>query len=223
MKTLLATTAQECNTNPLFSYHCTVKSLVLATALITLATSAPVTTLDLDVTPQDIERALATARGSDRERATFHAPYIVKVNDPFLESVEVVSEYRRMVLLAEDRLRKGDRDFSYSLKRAQQALGPWHRRVSVIARLRFHPQNNYVDVPPADIVLIGAEAARIGVLREPILSLPSGNPGERLAVLGGVVEGSFDATSVGQGMREAVVTLDGKQLGSVKFDLGLLQ
>jgi hypothetical protein len=194
-----------------------------AIAVFAIATVAPVTTLDLDVTPQEIDRALAIARGSDRERATFHAPYIVKVNDPFLESVEVVSEYRRMVLLAEDRGRKGDRAFGYSLKLAQQALGPWHRRVSVIARLRFHPQNNYVDVPPADIVLIGAESARIGVLRDPILSLPSGNPSEPMAVLGAVVEGSYDATGVGQTMREAVISLDGKQLGRVKFDFGLLQ
>jgi hypothetical protein len=192
-------------------------------AVFAIATVAPVTTLDLDVTPQEIERALAIARSSDGERARFHAPYIVKVNDPFLESVEVVSEYRRVVLLAEDRGRKGDRAFGYSLKLAQQALGPWHQRVSVIARLRFHPQNNYVDVPPADIVLLGAESARIGVLKDPILSLPSGNPGERLAVLGAVVEGSYDATGVGQTVREAVVTLDGKQLGRVKFDFGVLQ
>jgi hypothetical protein len=194
-----------------------------AIAAFVIAMVAPVTTLDLDVTPQDIERALAIARGSDRERATFHAAYIVKVDDSFLESVEVVSEYRRVVLLAEDRARKGDRAFGYSLKLAQQALGPWHRRLSVIARLRFHPQNNYVDVPPADIVIVGAEAARIGVLRDPILSLPSGNPGERLPVLGAVVEGSYDATGVGQTLREAVVTLDGKELGRVKFDLGALQ
>jgi hypothetical protein len=194
-----------------------------AIAVFAVAMVTPVTTLDLDVTPQDIERALAIARGSDRERATFHAPYIVKVNDPFLESVEVVSEYRRMVLLAEDRGRKGDRAFVYSLKLAQQALGPWHQRVSVIARLRFHPQNNYVDVPPADVALIGAEGARIGVLKEPILSLPSGDPGEPLAVLGAVVDGSYDAIGVGQMPREAVVTLDGKQLGRVKFDFGLLQ
>jgi hypothetical protein len=202
----------------------TMQSVCLcAIAVFALATATPVLSLDLDVTPQDIDRALAIARGADAERAKFHAPYIVKVNDPFLESVEVVSEYRRLVLLGEERWRKGDRAFGYSLQLAQQALGPWHHRVSVIARLRFHPQNTYVDVPPVDVTLVGAETARIGVLKDPVLSLPSANPGERLAVLGAVVEGSFDAVAVGQTVREAVVKLDGKELGRVTFDLGSLQ
>src|SRR5918995_1375322 len=110
----------------------------------TEAGRAAVQALDLDVTVQDIDRALSIARSTDGERARFHATYIKKLNTPFIESVEVVSEYRRVVLLTEERIRKGERMFAYSTTLAQQALGPWKTRVSIVARVRFHPQNNYV-------------------------------------------------------------------------------
>ena len=177
----------------------------------------------LDLTPQDIERALAIARSSEAERARFHAPYIVALKDPLVERVEVVSEYRRVVLMAEDRALKGDRMFGYSTSMAQKAVAPWNRRVSIIARLRFHPQNTYVDVPPAEVILEGFERARIGVQREPIMSLPSLKPSDRLPVLGAVVEGVFDATLVHDGTRTFLVRLDGKDLARVFFDLGSLQ
>ena len=95
--------------------------------------------------------------------------------------------------------------------------------MSAIARLRFHPQNTYVAVPPADIVLTGAAAGVIGVLREPILSLPSADPGDRLPILGAVVEAVFDAVTLGQGVREFVIRLEERELARVTFDLGALQ
>jgi hypothetical protein len=194
-------------------------SLLILVTILPLSTRA----LDLDVTMQDVERALAIARDSDGERVRFHAPYIRAVNLPFVESAEIVSEYRRVVLMAEERARKGDRNFGYSVTLAQQALGPWKHRVSLVARLRFHPQNTYVGVPPVDVIVEGRDAAKIGVLKEPILSLPSTNPGDRLPVLGATVEGVFDAVSLGQGPHEFVIRLDGREIGRVTFDLGALQ
>ena len=179
--------------------------------------------IDLDVTPQDVDRALAIARSPDRERAAFHAPYVRLLNIATVERVEVVSEFRRIVLTAEDRMLKGDRAFGYSVTQAQQANAPWKGRLSVIARLRFHPQNTYVAVPAADIVLLGQPADVIGVLRDPILSLPSAQPGDRSPILGAVVESVFDAPTVGQGVREFVIRLEGRELTRVTFDLGGLQ
>ncbi len=199
------------------------RGIVLGALLILAPLTAAPVAIDLDVTPQDIERALAIARSREVERARFHAPYIRRLNTTFIESVEVVSEYRRVVLLAEDRARKGDRMFGYSVTLAQQAVATWHRRLSIIARLRFHPQNTFVGVPPVDIVLSGRDGARIGVLKEPVLALPSNQPGERQTVLGAVVEGVFDAALVPAGVREFTIVLDGKEVGHVSFDLGILQ
>jgi hypothetical protein len=181
--------------------------------------------IDLDLTPQQIESALSIARGTDTVRTAFHEPYMRALNEPLVERIEVVSEFRRVVLMAEERARKGDRMFGYSASQAQKALEPWHHRVSVIARLRFHPQNTYVDVPPAEIVLDapGADRARIGVLKEPIMSLPSLKPNDRLPVLGAVVEGVFDATQIHDGTRAFIVRLEGKDIARVNFDLGMLR
>ena len=193
--------------------------MMLALAPLTIAGRA----IDLDVTPQDVERALAIARAQDRERDAFHAPYIKHVNIATVERVEVVSEFRRIVLAAQDRLLKGDRAFAHSVTRAHEANTPWKRRLSIVARLKFHPHNTYVAVPPADIVLRGAGADVIGVLRDPILSLPSAQPGDHVSILGAVVETVFDAATVGQGTREFVVRLEGRELTRVTFDLGALQ
>lgn len=179
--------------------------------------------IDLDVTAEDVDRALTIARSRDRERAAFHAPYIKLLDIATVERVEVVSEFRRIVLTAEDRALKGDRAFTHSVTLAQHANAPWKGRLSVVARLRFHPQNTYVAVPPADIILEGPAAVVIGVLRDPILSLPSAEPGDRLPILGAIVEVVFDATTLGQGTREFVVRLEKRELTRVTFDLGALQ
>jgi hypothetical protein len=199
-----------------------MKRALSLVAALAVAGSAAVQALDLDVTVHDIDRGLSIARSTDGERARFHATYIKKLNTPFIESVEVVSEYRRVVLLTEERIRKGERMFAYSTTLAQQALGPWKTRVSIVARVRFHPQNNYVMVPDVDIALPERERARIGVLKDPILAMPNPQPGDRLAVLGAVVEGVFDAAVLRDGTYEFVISVDKKEVGRVTFDLGVL-
>jgi len=195
-------------------------ALVAGLALACVTRAAAV---NLDVTPQDIARALSIGRSTDRERAQFHAPYVQSLNQPFIQTVEVVTEFRRFVRTTEERTLKGDRAFGHSVGLAQQAVAPWKHRLSVVARLRFHPQNNYVDVPRAEIALVDDDRALIGVLKEPVLSLPSSQPGDRLPVLGALVEGVFDAVAVGQSVREFVIRLEGKELARVKFDLSKLE
>jgi hypothetical protein len=188
-----------------------------------LLMSAVLGALDLDVTLEDIERGLSIARSTDSERARFHAPYVRQVNTPFVEKVEVISEYRRVVLMAEERILKGERMFAYSTTLSQQALQPWKSRVSIVARLRFHPLNSYVSLPELDITLPGRERARIGVLKDPILALPTQRPGDRLPVLGAIVEGVFDAAALGDGTYEFVISREKKDVGRVTFDLAALQ
>ena len=204
----------------------TVRPIVLA-LMLALSAAGTAAAIDVELTPAQIDAALAIARGTEAERTAFHAPYIRAINEAVVERVELVSEFRRVVLIAEDRARKGDRMFGYSASQAQKALAPWNRRVSVIARLRFHPQNTYVDVPPAEIVLdaIGADRARIGILKEPIMSLLSSHPKptDRVPLLGAVVEGVFDATQIHDWPRAFVLRLEGKDVARVTFDLGFLR
>jgi hypothetical protein len=166
---------------------------------------------------------LTIARSREAERAQFHAPYIQVVDTTFIERVEAVSELRRVVLLAEEQIARGDRRFAYSLTRATDALEVWRRRVAIIARVRFHPQNNYVDAPPVTIRLAGNDRALVGVKRDAVLALPPGRTGEFVPVLGAVVEGVFEAEALGQSVRDFVIELEGRELGRVTFDFSTIE
>lgn len=179
--------------------------------------------LKIAISPQDVDRALTIARSREAERAQFHAPYIQVVDTTFIERVEAVSELRRVVLLAEEQIARGDRRFAYSLTRATDALEVWRRRVAIIARVRFHPQNNYVDAPPVTIRLAGNDRALVGVKRDAILALPPGRTGEFVPVLGAVVEGVFEAEALGQSVRDFVIELEGRELGRVTFDFSTIE
>ncbi|HUE88755.1 MAG TPA: hypothetical protein VMO26_21975 [Vicinamibacterales bacterium] len=187
-----------------------------------LLSSAEVRVIKIGITPEDVDRALSIARSREADRQGFHAPYIQALDTPFIERVEVVSELRRVVLLAEEQIARGDHRFAYSLTRATDALEVWRRRVAIVARVRFHPQNNYVDAPPVTIRLAGNDGARIGIKRDAILALPPGRTGEFVPVLGAVVEGVFEAQALGQSVRDFVIELDGRELGRVTFDFAAI-
>lgn len=194
----------------------------LVVLVLLLVVAAPVVALKIDIAHADIERALTIARGTEAERARFHAPYIQRGETPFVERAEVVSEFRRVVLMAEEHIARGDRFFAYSSTRATDALQVFRRRVSVMAHVRFHPQNNYVSVPEVTMSLIGNEAALIGVRREAVYGF-AGGPGEVVPVLGALVEGSFEAQAMGQARREFRISLEGRELGRVVVDFGPLE
>ncbi len=197
----------------------------LAAAVLVAAAAESIPAIRLTFTPADIERALAIARDRETERARLHARYIHALNDATVQSVEVITEFRRVVLLAEDRILKGDRGFAYSTRLAEEALQPWKGRVSVVARLRFHPLNTYVSLPDIDVALDGPRAAeaRIGVLKDPILALASGKQGERVPLMGAVAEAVFEAAVIGQTARTATVRLDGREVGRVTLDFGAVE
>jgi hypothetical protein len=195
---------------------------LLSLVLVTVAV-APAAALKIDISHEDIERALTLARARPEERARFHALYLQKVDTPFIEHIEIVSEFRRVVLMAEEQIARGDRFFAYSSMRAVNALQVFRKRVSVVARVRFHPQNNYVGVPPVTIALIGNERALIGVKSEPVYGIGSGKPDEFVPVLGAVVDGSFEAAALAQAKREFRISLDGRELGRVAFDFATVE
>ena len=185
----------------------------MAAMLARLAAAALVVSL----AQADVERALSVARGSERERAAFHAAYIVKPDEPFVEELEIITEFRRIVLLGEDHLKRGDWMFTQGVLAATRAAEPWHGRVVLIAHVRFHPQNMYVSVPAVEIHLgptaegpavLPVDSKTTGVWATPAKGQEkTGQP-----ILGAIGESAFDAALVGQGKRDASVLLDGKDI-----------
>lgn len=197
---------------------------VFVTACVAIVALVPAGAINLQLTTADIERALTVARDREGARARFHAPYITSLNTPTVQSIEIISEFRRVVLLAEEHILKGDRGFASSSRIAGDAVKPWTNRVSVVARLRFHPLNTYVTVPNIEIVLDGpnANAAFVGVLKEPQYALTS-KPGEQAAIIGAVAEGVFEAALIGQTQRTVTVRLDGKELVTTRLDFRAIE
>ena len=116
------------------------------------AGTVPAAALDVDLAPDGIQRALDQARGATpRARAAFHAPYVRRVDTTPVRMVSLVSEYRRVVLAAEERLRLGDRLFG--VRDGAEVVAPWRGSLEVVAELQFHPQHVLLNVPPYDILV----------------------------------------------------------------------
>lgn len=195
--------------------------VTVVTSVAGLAGGALVRGAGADLTPSEIEAVLAVARGDAAGRARFHAPYIVSLTHPTLERVEVVTERRRLLLIAEEKLAGGDRLFAFGTLRAEEALRPWRGRLTIAAHLRFPPQNAYAMAPPVEVRLRGAggDVPRLTTASETILGLASGVAGAALPVVGAKGEARFDDTSATRAAREAVVLLDGRELARVAVDL----
>src|SRR4051812_8287673 len=95
----------------------------------------------------DIERALTLARGRDAERQQFHRRYVVDLPGPDVTQFEVVTEFRRMVMIAEEHVLRGDWMFTRGLRAAEDALKPLRGVITVRAQVRFNPLNTFIESP----------------------------------------------------------------------------
>jgi hypothetical protein len=177
-----------------------------------------------DLSQKDIERALKLAQAPEQKRAQFHAAYLVRVNVATVEQIEVATGFRRCVLIAEEQLRLGNWLFAHSVREAQEKLRPWRDRVSLVARLRFHPQNTLISIPPYEITVGRPDLAPLSVVRMPINALLSGRRGDFNApLIGATIEAVFDARSIGQTARPVGVSLAAQVVASVTIDFARLE
>src|SRR5438045_2823688 len=107
----------------------------------------------LTLTRNDIERAQKIARSPESERARFHSRYVFPTKDSTITAIEVITEFRRIVLITEDHLRRGDWLFSQSVSAAEDATRDTRGTLTMVAQLRFHPLNTYISVPPFQIAI----------------------------------------------------------------------
>ena len=172
-----------------------IRSVVTFTTVSLVLTTLNVAAIVTPLTRADMERATGLARWprSDADRARFHRPYVVSLTgvgtDFFaIKTVEVITEFRRLELIAEAHARLNDNFARAGVREAEEAIGPWKGFVWVVARLDLTNHNRYVrDTPDVDIVIGGqkpiapANARVIGV---------NGSEGE---LIGWTVEAAFPA------------------------------
>jgi hypothetical protein len=191
-----------------------------------VASAAPGRALTLRLTPADMQRALTLARWPtpDAERLRFHERYRLAVNSPTVEyfavqRLEVITEFRRLELIAEEHARINDTFGRGGMRDVEDALQPFRGRLSIIVTLVFDPTRYITGAPPVDMVLEGPtlvaplETARNGVY----------GSGDRPVLVGATVESTFDAESVGQSVRPVFIHRDGALIARPSIDFSKIE
>ena len=126
----------------------TVLSLLAA-----LLARAAIAGLETALTPRLIEEALDIGQSRiESVRTRFHQPYRLQVGRPPFDYIDVVTPFRRVVLIAEERTNLGIRGFTSAKPPPRSAARrPWWK---LRVEMTFHPQNVFVGVPGYDVALV---------------------------------------------------------------------
>ena len=217
----------------------------LVTLLVALALS-PARALTPNIDREQLDEALLFGRQATKaERQAFHDGYQRTLKDSLVRRISIVSEYRRVVLTLEEKMRLLDRN--YGQRQMTQMLVPWRGLVEVIAEVQFHPQNTYIGVPLYDVLLVRLDGPAAGSVivpeandRRPHFGVywdppPMGSPwwpfpptnapvlGRSEPITGGWLQARFDAGLVTTGRFDIVVKDGAATLGSAQFDMGAIR
>jgi hypothetical protein len=201
--------------------------LVVLLVIVSLARAGAV---NAALSAADTQRALRLGAASEAARTRFHAPYLLAVKDSVIRDIQVLTEFRRTVLAAEDALRRGD----WSVAQGARSLGghsiedtvrPWRRKVTIVANLQLDALHAYVTVPNCEVMMGGMPVlASLDRRTTPLSSLPYSSRGTMTtSLVGAMIEADFDADAVGQTAREAVVLCDGRDVARTTIDFSRLE
>jgi hypothetical protein len=199
---------------------------ILATAICCLMTVSALFGQTSSLTGRDLEEALAVARSPEAARAAFHAPYVFHVSAA-LPQIEIITEFRRAVLITEDHLTRGEWIFgqggsTLAGENVRDALAPWRGKTSVVAHVQFDPRNAYATAPPMTIELDTLPSLTSAVT--PQASFPFGTAGQlTTSLVGADVETSFSAEQIGHERRTVVVHVGEQRIGQISVDLSRLR
>src|ERR1700752_4741086 len=81
----------------------------------------------------------------ESERTRFHTPYRVRVAEPPIDWIDVITPFHRVELAAEMNARSGRRMFSQ--QDASDVLKGAANQIDLLIEMSFHPLNTFVAVP----------------------------------------------------------------------------
>ena len=212
-----------------------VIAIALAAALGMTAPAGAVRSLDAGIGTAAVKRAIDVGRSPDSDSSRrFHDEYVIPLGDRLLDRLEIVTEFRRVVLATEDHARFGN--VTWGLEQAEAMLQPWRDKVSLVLYVTFSPGNTYRTMPRFGIVLYarsssaapprGSGASRI----EPIdlIETPryvSGQPAPPgTPTLAGIVEATFVTRGLDRrGTYLAGIFLEDRELRRVDLDFGRIE
>jgi hypothetical protein len=184
----------------------------------------PASALQLTLDRRAIEEAIYAGQSRiESERTRFHAPYRVRVAQPPVDWIDVVTPFHRVELAAEANARKGGSQFGQ--REAFEVLRGAPDQIDLLIELTFHPQNAFVGVPAYQVEMVAPGGARVAprrLDRYPRFGprLDSSGPdypapnaaaifGGGQPVLGGTLIAAFDGTRLDPKDRYDVVVIDG--------------
>jgi hypothetical protein len=193
----------------------------------------------LDALLIDQARAIGQSR-IEASRVRFHQPYRLPVARPPIDYIDIVTPFRRIVLLAEDRARTDGRMFGQ--RDALALAGDKLNVLDVVVALTFHPFNVFIGVPayqvmlsartppsmiePTQVARIPRFGARLEGAPPPSSTyVPLGGPGGGSEpMLGGTVVAGFDAHQLSAaGAYDVVISENGRELARTRLDLAGLR
>jgi hypothetical protein len=107
--------------------------------------------LALLLVPQGSDLTDALALGRTHDQATFdafNAGYELPVSG-IVERVELVTEFRRAVLLVRQHAEQGE--YSFTARNLAEAMAPYRGTIAIIAVVRLNPLNTFATPPNYDL------------------------------------------------------------------------
>src|SRR5262245_47133868 len=175
----------------------------------------------------EIERAQQVARGRDSERQQFHRRYVFPLTDAAVTQIEIITEFRQLVLTTEEHIFRGDWLFSRSVKSGEEAIASSRGLVKIRAMVRFNPLNTYITPPPYLLAITpnatGAPVALETQVASQFSTPFKGRGGKTVSSLvGAALEADVASLQLGQATRIVAVILDGKELARTTVEFGKL-
>jgi hypothetical protein len=212
-------------------------ALVVAGCVAFGVVSAGAVQLTLD--RRGIEEAIYIGQSRiDADRTRFHAPYRIRVTQPPVDWIDVITPFHRVELAAEMNARSGGRMFSQ--RDAMEVLKDSTNQIDLLIEMSFHPLNTFVAVPAYQVEVALTGGRRITPRRidrfprfaprpdstGPALPTPNASAvfGGGLPVVGGTMIAALDAATFDPNQRLDVIVLDGKtELARAAIDLGKMR
>jgi hypothetical protein len=138
-----------------------------------------------------------------------------------VDSVEVITEFRRAVLIVREHAMRGE--YSFTANDLAAALAPYRGLVTFIAHVRLHPLNTYAGPPAYDLyVRTGANSKPIAsprITRDPVYPPGSIGPGNAMTAIR--LEAAFPRADIMTAAEPSLVLNDehGTVLWQTRLDL----
>ena len=220
-------------------YDSCVARTVLRVLVAVLSAGSVVAGFEQTLDRRSIDAAIAVGESRiEFVRTQFHEPYRIQVARSPVDYIDIVTPFRRVALLAQERAQAGGRLFQGE---AIALLGDRSTVVEILVEMTFHPLNAFVGVPAYDVELADASPVvrinplqigripRFGArLEGRSLASPntvvSSSPGNSQPMLGGTVVATFGGDTLDpNGIYDVVVSEKGKELARAQVDMGTLR